>query len=126
MILSNHRDDCGVCALANAFAISWTAAVKKIFPNGHTHKKRLNTTTKAIVAALGGGYKLKRVDDWKHIPDGSVVKVIPAQCEGTGNWHWVAWRAGKVWCTYNGRTMRPHEFKRMRLVSYLAKDSGNG
>lgn len=119
IVVSEWADDCGVCALANALLLSWREAASKIFPDGHAHKARFNTKTKQIVAALGGKHALQRVKDWHDIPSGSVVKVIPSHCEGTGNWHWVAWRDGKVWCSYMRRAFKPEHYE-MRLVSYLA------
>jgi hypothetical protein len=117
MVRSLYPSDCGVCAVANALGASWGDAATAIFGDGFWNKLRFNTKTKQIIAALGD-LELVRVKYWQEIPDRSVVKVIPPECEGTGNWHWVVWRDGKVW---DSNSARPRSWRSYdcRLVSYL-------
>jgi hypothetical protein len=123
MIRSLRRNDCGVCAVANALSCSWQIAADRIFGSAFRNKLAFSTKTKQIAIALHNyAPKLIRVKSWDDIPDRSVVKVLPLECEGTGNWHWVGWRDGMVWDNNNARPRSPHRYN-CRLVSYLGSAS---
>lgn len=120
MIHSQRQWDCGVCAVANALNISWWAAASRIFsPEAASNKLRFSTKTRQIALALDiRNHKLIRVKSWAEVPEGSVVKVMPPVCEGTGDWHWVAYRRGRVWCSCADRPVAPKNYL-WRLVSYI-------
>lgn len=119
MIVSQERDDCGVCALGNVLDTSWQMAAGMIFGAEWQNRLRFNTTTRQIATALCiKNHKLIRVKSWYNIPDRSVVKVIPSACEGTGNWHWVVWRDGMVWDSNRSLPLAEHRYDH-RLTSYL-------
>lgn len=120
MILTQKENDCGVCAVANALAVSWFSAAVRIFGLRADNKLRFNTKTKQIAQALWlDEFTLIRVKRWQDIPDRSVVKVIPHECEGTGNWRWVVWRDGKIWDSCLRAPVKDTSKYGCRLVSYL-------
>ena len=128
MIRSLRRNDCGVCAVANALSCSWQIAADRIFGSAFRNKLAFSTKTKQIAIALHNyAPKLIRVKSWDDIPDRSVVKVMPLACEGTGSWHWVVWRDGTVWDSNYERPRSPKHYSRRRLrrlVSYLGSARG--
>lgn len=119
MILTRRWNDCGVCAVANVLGKPWAVAALRIFGPSFTNRLRFSTTTRKLATALGmKQWKLIRVKRWADIPSGSVVKVIPDACKGTGHWHWVVWEKGVI---LDGMRMFPARAKDYphRLVSYL-------
>jgi len=120
MIKNTKLHDCGVCAVANLLDISWRAAAHRIWGNAHYNRLRFNTRTKQVATAIDiTKPKLIRVKSWHDIPpERAIVKVIPPECEGGYDWHWVVWRDGKVWDSCLTRASKPEHYE-CRLVSYL-------
>lgn len=125
MIKTQKLNDCGVCALANKMAISWNGAAFRLFGGLFSFRRAYNTKTRDLCQMLfpfNIEAGLIRVKAWADVPDGSIVKVIPPQCEGTGNWHWVVWKNGKIWDSCHQRPVNPKRTSYdCRLVSYIGR-----
>lgn len=120
MIRTQKENDCGVCAVANALNVSWWTAAFYIFGDRADNKLRFNSKTRQIAEALWlEEFTLIRVKRWEDIPDRSIVKVKPPECEGTGDWHWVVWRDGMIWDSSLRAPVKTTSAYWCRLVSYL-------
>lgn len=93
--------DCGVCCLAMLAGLSYEESLGLIF--GDEPPRNLSTKTKDIVAAASRSahafttrtrLKVCRSKAWSEVPSNSLVKI---RHKGHSNWHWVAYRKGKVY-----------------------------
>ncbi len=97
------KSDCGVAALAMLCDATYETAKEAVRRVRHPKARGWGTITKEMRAAgkllgyEGAGTKTGRLvplrgKGWTAIPDNSLVKI-----PGPYDWHWVAWRKGKIY-----------------------------
>lgn len=103
-IRQRHKTDCGIAALAMLCDVTYEEANRAIPWRRESHMYG-TTTTMLKEGGAKLGYRTEstpqdrlkplRGRGWEDIPDNSLVKIPhPTQ---SGNWHWVAWRKGRIY-----------------------------